>query len=198
MSCKATLLFLAQQPATQPLGAIGNENLDAHFLATNAHTQAAYRHTLYFQTTVVSEREVRCASLWGMLARCSMGPLWFLHTQRSHCPSCLHGRWTELCAKFFVKHMGQSVRPPCLLNALFTSAPHSRCAPGWAREHSTPCITAQTWAQIKNQCLIPPSASGLLILAPVGTVAIAACVTYSQVVSCVEPEKLTAEVWMRY
>lgn len=33
-----SVLFLAQQPATQPLAAIGNKNLDAHFLATNAHT----------------------------------------------------------------------------------------------------------------------------------------------------------------
>lgn len=152
-----------------------------HTFLPQTHTLRAmrrHRRALYFQTTVASEREVRCAKL--IVRRVSALPngaslvspqsevtLSFTSAPRMNRAPCQVHLWST----------GQSVRPPCLLNVLFAFASHSARALRRTCERSTPCISAQKWAQIKNQCLIPPSASGPLILAPVGTVAIAARAT---------------------
>lgn len=150
------------------------------FLPQTLTLRAARRHrrTLYFQTTVASEREVRCAKLIvrHVSALLNGASLVSPHSEVTLSFMSAPQMNRALC-QVHLRSTGQSVRPPCLLNVLFTIAPHSAGALRRACEHSTPCITAQKWAQIKNQCLIPPSASGPLILAPVGMVAIAACVT---------------------
>lgn len=137
-----------------------------------------HRRTLYFQTTVASEREVRCAKVIMSHVSALLNGASLVSPHSGVTLSLVAAaRMNPALCQVHLGSTGQSGRPPCSLDVLFTIAPHSAGALRRACEHSTACITAQKWAQIKNQCLIPPSASGPLVLAPVGTVAIAACVT---------------------
>lgn len=150
------------------------------FLPQTLALTAVRRHkrTLYFQTTVAGEREVRCAKLIVRHVRALLNGASLVSPHSEVTLSLMSAQQMNpaLC-QVHLWSTGQRVRPPCSLNVLFTIAPHNARALRRVCKHSTPCITAQKWAQCKNQCLIPPSANGPLISAPVGTVAIAACVT---------------------
>lgn len=65
--------------------------------------------------------------------------------------------------------------------------------------HKHACSSKHRWSmQIKNQEYFHLSICNWPLILAVGWVAMAMCVTQSQVVSCVEPDKLTGEVWMRH